>query len=236
MGNVQEISAWALDWNAVGAIAGASAAVAAVWALFSAARDSRERSRPDVIVEYRIPPAGHDALLFVVRNVGVTAARNVRLTFDPSIAVVGAGQPVRAFVRDRYSEPIPVLGPGQELTNAVHYDADDPENTDLPEDLRVSVVYNGYPSLILRRSKYESEFELKAAVYGKHTYVKSTDSVEGRLDQIASAADSIDASLKHVAKIAHRVSNQDEADARDATSAYEAWKRITRRFGFGGAE
>ncbi|MBN8884050.1 MAG: hypothetical protein J0H73_17295, partial [Salana multivorans] len=93
-----------LDWNAVTAVATVAAALVAVLALRSAARDSRERSRPDVVAEYRVEPRVHKVLTFVVRNVGPTAAKDVRVVFEPPIEEASASQALRQFVRDRYAE------------------------------------------------------------------------------------------------------------------------------------
>lgn len=66
----------------------------------------------------------HGALYLVVKNFGATAARRLRVTFDPpfpEIAQGGNNQPVRdssaVTIRERYRASIQVLAPGQNLVN-----------------------------------------------------------------------------------------------------------------------
>ena len=59
-------------WAAVGGLSAAITGLVAIWALLHAARDSRDRSRPVMVAEYRIPPYSTFALLFVVRNAGAS--------------------------------------------------------------------------------------------------------------------------------------------------------------------
>ncbi|OJX98438.1 MAG: hypothetical protein BGO96_04565 [Micrococcales bacterium 73-15] len=148
-----------------------------------------------MVAEYRVEPRVHKVLTFVVRNVGPTAAKDVRVVFEPPIEEASASQALRQFVRDRYAEEIPTLGPGQELTNLVYYDSEDPEKTDLPDDLKVTISFKGY-----RRRRYSSEFRLRASVYKHHTYQTTSDSVEGRLKVIALASKTSSEALRSIAQ------------------------------------
>ncbi|KZM34531.1 hypothetical protein [Oerskovia enterophila] len=166
-------------WGAVGGLSAAITGVVAIWALIHAARDSRERSRPVVVAEYRVPENAHKRLEFVVRNAGASVARDIEVKFDPPLEPVQPGQAIRPFLVKRYSERITNLGPGQELTNSIHADLEDPGESDLPLDVTVKVSY--------RRSwlrRYKDSYRLVTGVYAQHTYATSTDSILGRLTQI----------------------------------------------------
>lgn len=131
-----------VDWTAVGGIAAAATALVAIGTLLAASRDSKERTRPVIVVEYRIPPFPYMTLELVVRNVGASTARNIRVAFDPPLPDTGRQASFAPFVTRRYSQPITVLGPGQELSNAVHIDEVNPSNCDVPDDMNVSVEYD----------------------------------------------------------------------------------------------
>lgn len=171
---------WSAEyWGAVGGLSAAITGVVAIWALVHAARDSRERSRPVVVAEYRVPENPHKRLEFVVRNAGASVARDISVTFDPPLEPVEPGQKIRPFIVERYRQTVPNLGPGQELTNSIHADTSDAAESDLPLDVTVTVTYKrGW----FRR--YRDRYRLVTEVYAQHTYATSTDSVLGRLTQI----------------------------------------------------
>ncbi len=166
-------------WTAVGGLSAAITGLVAIWALAHAARDSRERSRPVVVAEYRVPEHAFRRLEFVVRNVGVSVARDIDVEFDPPLEPVESGQKIRPFLVKRYSRRIPALGPGQELSNSVHFNDEDQSQSDLPFDVTVKVSYRRS-----RLRRYEDSYRLLAEVYAQHTYSTSSDSVPGRLKQI----------------------------------------------------
>jgi hypothetical protein len=195
----------AVDWTAVGGIAAAATALVAIGALLAASRDSRERTRPVVVAEYRVPPFGFKTLELVVRNVGASTARNIRVTFDPPLPDTGRNNSLTPFVIRRYAQPITVLGPGQELTNAVHVDEDDPSDTDVPDDMTVRVEYD-------RRwwRKYKDTFRLQTSVYITHTYTTSSDSPEGRLKEIRDQLKKLTAIME---SIRNQLRRDNEGDA-----------------------
>ena len=166
-------------WAAVGGLSAAITGVVAIWALVHAARDSRDRSRPVVVAEYRVPENPHKRLEFVVRNAGASVARDIEVTFDPPLEPIQPGQAIRPFLVERYKDRVPNLGPGQELTNSVHADLEDEGESDLPLDVTVTVTY--------RRSwmrRYKDRYRLVTSVYAQHTYATSTNSVLGQLKEI----------------------------------------------------
>lgn len=166
-------------WAAVGGLAAALTGVVAIWALVHAARDSRERSRPFVLAEYRIPANAYKRLDFVIRNAGASVARDLEVRFEPSLEPTTNDRSMRTYLIKRYMTRIPSLGPGQELSNVVLVDDEDPLGNDIPSDVVVTVSYTrGW----FRR--YRDQFRLLTDVYTNHTYATSSDSVLGRLTQI----------------------------------------------------
>ncbi|MFJ1510941.1 hypothetical protein [Cellulosimicrobium funkei] len=184
-----------IDWTAVGGISTAATAVVAIWAIAAAKNDSRDRSRPVVVAEYRVPPHGHFALIFVVRNAGASVARDITVTFDPELGTPTDGQKIRPFLIERYEDPIPVLAPGQELTNSVHVDDKSQYETDLPFEVTVRIRY--------RRSRwrwYEDEYPLKSAVHTKETRLESSGSPAGQLKSIREALEGSRRALESISR------------------------------------
>lgn len=182
-------------WAAVGGLSAAITGLVAIWALLHASRDSRDRSRPVMVAEYRIPPYSAFALLFVIRNAGASVARDVTVSFDPELGTPTDGQKIRPFLIERYAEPIPVLAPGQELSNSVHVDDEDQDETDLPFEVTVRIRY--------RRSRwrwYQDDYLLKSAVYTKHTWQESSTSPDGRLKSIKEALEGSRRALEAIAR------------------------------------
>lgn len=173
-----------IDWNAgywaaVGGLSAAITGVVAIGALVHAARDSRERSRPVMVAEYRVPENPYKRLYLVIRNAGASVARDIQVTFDPEMVPTTNSESTQPFIAKRYKNRIPSLGPGQELTNVVVIDDKDESKSDLPWDLTISISYKrGW----VRR--YRDEYRLLTETYTTHTYSTSTDSLAGRVKQI----------------------------------------------------
>lgn len=194
------------QWTIVAGSAAALTGLVAIVTLVHAGRDSRERTRPVVLVEYRVPPHAYRALELVVRNAGVSMARHLTVSFDPPLEEREDDDLIRRSILDRYGLGIPALGPGQELTNIVTFDSEDDDKSDLPAKLKVKVVY--------RRGRwrwYEDVFPLVADVYKYHTYQTSSASPEGQLKKIGVSTTAMAASLKSIAKSAR--TDKEEADA-----------------------
>lgn len=186
---------WASDyWTAVGGLSAAATAVVAIGTLIRAGRDSRERTRPVVIAEYRVPAFGFNILELVVRNIGASVARNVKVSFDPPLVDQGTGESTTPFVIARYANPIPALGPGQELVNAVYIDDDDPDDSDLPPVLTVTIEYDRWRKV----RRYRDTFRLLSTVYMKHTVGRASDAPEGRLKEIRDKLSEQTAALKSI--------------------------------------
>jgi hypothetical protein len=156
-------------------IAGAAVAEASVVALAAAfayrqvreARLTREdQSRPFVIVDFDLsqPPFIH----LVVKNIGATMARRVRIQTDPLLAsTFDKHEPREPVAKLRlFTEEIPTLAPGREIRTL--FDSF-PARTEqqLEEVYRVTISYEGE-----RRRGYVDEMVLDLGVYAKVTYVE----------------------------------------------------------------
>jgi hypothetical protein len=111
----------------VTAIAAAAGVLVTLWTAINGLRflrqlrtDSRERSRPMMAAELRMPPYVAGTQLLVIRSYGPSITRKVKITFDSSIhepTRERVAENVSLFIDRRYTEPIPVVTPGMELTN-----------------------------------------------------------------------------------------------------------------------
>jgi hypothetical protein len=159
---------WNIDWTAVGGIATAVASVVAIAAFLAARADSYERTRPVVSAEYRDPKAKSPVLALVVRNVGASLARDVEVSFVPELKMGPGDDRIKEIIIERYSRPIHVLGPGQELSNVFVVDMDDEAKSDLPHELTVNVSYRGR-----RARRYNDSFRLSLDVVTGETFITS---------------------------------------------------------------
>lgn len=165
----------------LGGVAAIAAAVVAVFTLLRAGLDSASRTRPYVVVEYRVPEDGMMRLDLVIRNAGSTAARDVSLKFTPPLATEDSNKRLAKLAASRFDQPISVLGPSQELVSVLYVDLTDDAKSDIGETLTVDV---SYASPWWRPKAYRDSFTLQRAVYTGHVFSTSSDSVRGRLKTI----------------------------------------------------
>lgn len=194
---------WVNEYGSgIGAVAGVLAALVAILALMSAAWDSKARSQPMIAAEFR-PSADNDTEVeFVVTNLGPTPARDVRVAFDPPLVMPADSTRLMAqFIVKRYERPIPVLNPGQVLSNTWWAGQAGPgdeltNREPTPDEVRVDVSYKG---IGWRRIK--ESFDLTIEMVTLTTYSVSSTSIKGRLK-------SVDESLRkirdHLATIAEK--------------------------------
>ena len=197
------------DWineygSAIGAAAGVVAAIVAIFALISAASDSKARSHPMVTAEFRPAPDSDSSIEFVVSNLGATPARDVRVGFTPPITLpTEISGLVSPYLVQRYQRAIPVLNPGQLLSNtwwAGHAGsgAELTNREPTPDEVRVDVSYKG-----LGWSRMHESFDLTIETVTLTTYSVSSTLTKGRMK-------TIDESLRkirdHLATIAKKVS------------------------------
>ncbi|MEU0150637.1 hypothetical protein [Micromonospora fulviviridis] len=116
-----------------------------------------------------------------MRNVGPTAARNVRVTFEPPIPDLqgdAASGKVTPFLYRRYSKPIPTIAPGAELINVYSVGVPDGNGGTIndeptPADFVIRFDYEND-----RGKKFVDSYELSLDVLKGQTgsYPSNTDS------------------------------------------------------------
>ncbi|QZQ54444.1 hypothetical protein KZI27_14150 [Curtobacterium sp. TC1] len=175
-------------------------AIVAIVTIVRTGMDSRRRSQPSVIAELRPAQDSDTVIDFIVRNVGPTVARDLTVSFDPAITLPEARRleslATTTLIR-RYSRPIPNLAPGQEMSNTYWIGVDGGSNKRVngeptPERVTVTVRYRGLGRRWLRDS-----FMLDLDIVTLTTWAVASDSIRGRINEIA-------ASLKDIASAAKR--------------------------------
>lgn len=159
-------------------------AILAVAALRSAARDSRERSRPLVFARFRESENSDSSYELVIGNSGQTAARDLIVTLKPPFSVAALEDPLVKLIADRYESPVGVLPPGGELTNvwwsgSVQGGPDLENHIATPDDVEVTVSYKGN-----RLRRYRDTFKLEARLMKTKTYSVSSTSMPGMTKSI----------------------------------------------------
>jgi hypothetical protein len=183
----------------VSAMAAVLTAVIAIVTLISAGSDSRSRTRPVVLAELRYAKDSDTTIDLVVRNLGPTVARSVRVEFDPPLEVppigpTGAGKPTVYLVK-RYEKPIPTLAPGQKLSNTWWYGVPEgPHRVNgepTPDQVTVRISYQGRGWRTFREA-----YELDVDVLTLATSTMSSSSTKGRIPTMSESLKSIADSLK----------------------------------------
>ncbi|MDD9153993.1 hypothetical protein PUY80_15595 [Plantibacter flavus] len=160
-------------------------AILAVAALRSAARDSRERSRPLVFARFRESENSDSSYELVIGNSGQTAARDLTVTLTPAFDETALADKLVKMIAERYESPIGVLPPGGELTNVWWSGSAQGGGTELqnhiatPDDVEVSVSYKGN-----RTRRYRDTFTLEAKSMKLKTYSVSSTSMPGMTKSI----------------------------------------------------
>lgn len=183
----------------IGGLATAVAATAAVFTLIRAGMESTARTRPYVLAEYRVVPYGFSRLDLVIRNSGVRAARDLSVRFDPPFKDSESPGEFGRYAARRYGAPIAVLGPGQEFSNILMYNAEQPDKSDMPELLSVKISYGGP---WWRGGRYRDEILLHRTLYTQHLFSESSESPNGRMKKIAVQLEEIAKALKAIQKVA----------------------------------
>ena len=144
---------------AVSATAAVVTAFIAVLAIRATASDSRRRTRPYVIVDLR-PDQDHPSgtMDLIIENVGQSAARDLVIEFLPPLAISDdKSENLLWWVGERYKAPVPLLAPGQQLTNTWRIAHSRPEDEGKigPVVTSAQVSYRGAG----RRKRYSDTFE-----------------------------------------------------------------------------
>lgn len=193
--------------NVMSAFAALVTAVIAIVALSSTARDSRDRSRPVVFAMFREAQHSDSAFDLVVNNLGSSAARNLRIEFDPPLSKDDRKDVLTDFVGKRYDNLIPLLPPGSELTNtwwAGEISPDHPNELvnrlNTPEQVVVRVSYNGN-----RIRRYRNDFQLMADTIKLTTHNVSSTSMPGRMESITKSLATIATQAKATNSLVHDI-------------------------------
>lgn len=164
-------------WDAITAIATVATAIVAVVTLLALRADSKDRTRPFVVVDLERAPnsRGQGRLDLVLRNYGVTPARDLKVTFTPHpITIAGDGRPavVAKVLEHRFRPVFHVLPAGRPIRAAYYIGVPDPKNPGstrndepLPDSFTVHVEYQGART----KKPYRDTFRLSVEDYWHET-------------------------------------------------------------------
>jgi glycosyltransferase involved in cell wall biosynthesis len=170
------------------------AAGIAYWQANEARRLRRAQSQPYVVVSLESDPTHPHIISIMIKNIGTTVARNVRLEFDPPLVSTldKESDPTRMTDWIALRDGIPTLVPGQQmgmLFDSLISRYADIENSPLPRQSRVTVRYTGDITKRQRSEVYTYAYDLDFNVYYGAHYVgrKGIDDIAKSLDQIRKA-------------------------------------------------
>ncbi len=171
--------------TSVGAVAAVGAAAFAGWGIQRSTNDNRARSQPFMTAEFATSEHSDDTIRMLIRNVGQTPARNVRVSFDPPIPE-GEKSSHAWVLHERYDTSIPMLAPGQQFGNSwwlSDFSLEDPSSRnvhELPNEVKVSISYTG-----IGGEEFSDDFELNARLILLEGRAVSSTSMLGRMEMIA---------------------------------------------------
>jgi len=202
---------WVQDFSgAVTALAAIATAAFAVWAIFNGGRDSRDRTRPMVIAEFTFARDSDTTVDLVIRNAGVSMARQLSVTFDPRLVLPpGSDRRITNHLIRRYESTLSGLAPGQQLRNiwwagGMVAGSNDLQNSEpTPDQVTVSVAYSDD-----RNRAYTDSFSLDVRDLLRETYSVSSTSIKGRLETINASLKTTGKALETIAKAATRVEHR----------------------------
>jgi len=184
------------------AVAAIGTAVVAVIALRSTVADSRERTRPYVLAELSLAAESDSTIDLVIRNAGLSVARNVTVTFDPPLVVPDDGtRYVTEYTVRRYARPIHVFAPGQALSNIWWSGHAEPGGSGLvsgeptPAECTVTIEYADD-----RHRRFRDDFLLVIDTMLTTTYATSSTSTKGRMKTIDESLKKFATSLGQLAQ------------------------------------
>lgn len=164
------------QWTAFGSVAGAVTALGTVvmavaivvtafyakGTLQAARDDSRARTRPVIIAELRRELLSKGTTLLVLKNLGASVARNVRVTFDPAPPQDVGSLPdddMMKWIWERYAHPISTWAPGWSVSNVIRagHETLNPVTVtiayDGPDGTRYTDRYDLHPDHILKETE-----------------------------------------------------------------------------------
>lgn len=152
--------------------------------------DSRARSRPVIVAEFRADPESDSTFSLVVRNDGASLANDIKVTFDPPLPIEAADESrIAKRLIKRYERQISHLAPGQELASVyalygLASGSDEKVNlAKTPYDVNVTVEYSG-----VGNKRYREVYPLTSDTMTLNTFTYSSDSMRGRIEAIANEA------------------------------------------------
>lgn len=200
------ISQYSGQITAVAAVVTAVATVAlvipGVWAILSAKRDSRDRTRPVMVAELGHHHEDPMILIVIVRNAGPTVARNVRLTFNPELPNSEADRDRYAkYLRTMFGDVIPTVAPGQVFSNPWHTR----DRDGVPGECTVTVRYED-----TRGRKYEDSYLISIQPFLGALIVEASGSIRGLLKKLSEEARTQNRTLGQMNRILETLRRDDE--------------------------
>jgi hypothetical protein len=196
------------------AVATVVTAIIAIFALRSTARDSRDRTRPVVLAQFRLAAHNDKAFDLIIRNYGQSSARDVEVKFDPPFGMDERKDRLTEILAQRYDKRIPILPPEVEVSNLWWTGRPKPASTELmnalstPENVTVRISYKGN-----RVRRYKEKIPLDSRWMKLDTSSVSSDSMRGRTKTIAESvkaiADATRPALRALQEIADSVSEHE---------------------------
>ncbi|MEV6490716.1 hypothetical protein AB0M20_19160 [Actinoplanes sp. NPDC051633] len=144
-------------------------------------------------------------IALVVRNLGPTIARNVQVTFSPSLPELSTeDRSLTLHLKNRYADTIPTFTPGMEFSNLWFVGRPDGQGTfhntePTPDKCTVKINYEATD-----KTSYVDEFFIDVDLIKAETYAESSTAPEARMKVMASSLTSIDRSLNALAKTFER--------------------------------
>ncbi|HEY4226029.1 MAG TPA: hypothetical protein VGM70_09465 [Pseudolysinimonas sp.] len=135
---------------------------------------------------FRIAEHNDTAFDFVVRNYGQSAARNVKVTFDPPFGPDERQHRLTEILAQRYDDVIPLLPPSVEVPNLWWSGPPMTNTLKTPNKVRVTITYKGN-----RLRSYKEIIPLDAEWMKRGTYSVSSTSTPGRMKTISEALGTI---------------------------------------------
>lgn len=175
--DAEQLTGWTVIFAGLSALAVIVTALIAGFTLSATRSDSRERTRPLVVVSVERGPKYIDGTTYVVvGNYGQTAARNVDVSWVQDFRITDdvndAGSKTARAFEERFEHPISLLAPGQKLSAIARFKQQTINHygDSFPDQLDVSVTYddgrkgrNRSPSKNPRQ--YSDNFSLQLDMY-----------------------------------------------------------------------
>lgn len=164
-------------------LATVTAAVVGIWTLVSVRQDSRDRTRPVIIAELH-PNVLSDVSELIVRNAGLSVAKNVSFTFDPPLPVLkgaDAAGLLTPYLQRRYSRAIPTFGPGLTLVDV--YQLSNEPFEPVPDDFTLTIDYDD-----THGRHYTDSYELSTMTLRDHTRATPSGDDDATLKRRATRA------------------------------------------------